>query len=347
MKIHLTQTQPLRLFWGENYAPKPKAVQQAIAQSYNKAKELTHLYPGGVQDKVKQALAKKYSVAPTSIVLGNGIEGLLATVFSAHIKPGDEVITYNPTFSCYKPLTKVNGGTLVTVPVDLGQRLSPVDILSKVTRRTKIVCLASPNTTTGCYHLTQGALKIILISYKGLVVIDECYFGIGKKTMLPLIKKHDNLVILRSASKSWGLAGIRVGFGFACPKIIAKLDAHSTVLAPDPLPIASYLVLLEVLSYTEVLEDEYASFQKNFTRELKQIKDIVVYHSETTFIPVAIKDTPPLKQVIEGMRFEGFALKDTTDLGYLLLVVPPKTAWTHFFRCLKKSLKKEAECGDT
>lgn len=202
MNTSLVQAQPLRLFWGENYAPKPKIVQQAIAQGYNKAKKLTHLYPGGVQDEMKQALAKKYLVEPTSIILGNGIEGLLTIVCSAYIKPKDRVITFWPTFSAYKLMTEVHGGALVSVPVGVGSKLIADDVLSKVTKNTKLICLAWPNTTTGCYHLDPEQIQKILSLYKGLVVIDECYFGIGKKTTVPLLKKYDNLLILRSTSKS-------------------------------------------------------------------------------------------------------------------------------------------------
>lgn len=329
---------PIRLYWGENYALKPQTVVFAIKKALAESVKTINLYPGNLQDAVIKNFANIYHVPVKSIILGTGIEGLLVNIFWVFVKAGDEIITLSPTFSAYEHNAKSRGAGVVTITVGLETKVTAEEVLAKVTGRTKLICIASPNTTTGIYHISKKDIIKILKKFKGLVIIDECYFGIGKKTVINLMHKFDNLLGLRSASKNWGLAGIRLGFGIGSTKIIDKLEKHTIALAPDSLPTATYLVMLAVLPYHHELESAYKKFQKEFVAQLKKIPGIKVYETESTYIPVEVKNAIPLLTVISRMKSYGFELKDTSDLDYLLFTVPPKKYWDAAISCFKKSL---------
>lgn len=338
--MHTTKYSPkptLRLYWGENYAPKPAGARKAIKMAFEEAEKKINLYPGGIQNLVKQRLSLKYKISKKSILIGSGVEDLLVTIFAKFIKSGDEVIIFDPTFSGYQHMIEQYDGIIINIPVKLYLKLTAKDILSKVTSKTKVICLASPNTTTSGYHLDLFNLKTIIKNFPGLVIIDECYYLKGNLTVLPMIKQFSNLMVLRSASKIWGLAGIRVGFAFSSPKNIKLLESVSLSLAPDPLPTVSYLALIQILPYTDSLEKNFVRFKNEFVQRLKKLPSIEIYDSYSTFIPVTI-EKGSVKDLIDGMKKQGYSLRDTAKLKYLLIGIPPKSEWDRFIKVLKNCI---------
>ena len=200
---------PIRLYWGENYGPKPKAAAKAIAAAYRAAYRNIHLYPGQWQDKAIAAISTEYKLPKDQIAIGNGIEGLLSVIFRTFAKAGDEIITLTPTFGGYAHNAQSNGIKCLTLSVDFKTWLTVKDVLRLITLNTRMIFLASPNTMTGAYHISPGEIGKLAEEFSGLLVVDECYFGIGDQTALPLVDTHSNIMILRSASKSLGLAGIQ------------------------------------------------------------------------------------------------------------------------------------------
>ncbi len=331
-------TEPLRLFWGENHALKPKIVQKVIIHALHESEKVIHLYPADLYYETQKLLSKKYQLSPNSILLQNGIESLLVAIFRAFIAEGDEVITLLPTFTHYEYNVTLLRGTITPIPVKLHYFLDAQDILNKVTNKTKVICLAFPNTTTGLYHVTSAGVKKILDNFSGLVVIDECYFGLGTETVLPLVKKYSNLVVLRGASKSWGLAGIRVGFAFANPEVIKKINTHSVHLANDPIAASSLLVLNSILPHSKILEENFIMFKEAFIKKLRTINNIQVHPSASTFIPITLNSKISLKNIVKALERHDILIKDTSGFGFLLLGIPPREYWEYMFDVIEKVL---------
>lgn len=333
MKNKLT---PIRLYWGENYAPKPPAAVRDIEAAVNMVKPIMHLYPGEWQEKAITAIAEAYNFPESTIFLGNGIEGLLVQIFQSFITSGDTVVTLYPTFGAYEHNATVRGGIMIKIPVGLTTVVTASDILSQVEKTTKLIAIASPNTQTGFYHVSLDQLEEVVKTFTGIVIIDECYFGIGTQTANSFISKYHNVIVLHSASKSWGLAGIRTAFMFADPHIIENLKKHTLHLAPDPLPMVSYAVLVAALKHRNTLEQAFVKFKQAFSKRLKAIPGLTVYPSHSTFIPVLLPHHISIEDFISKMAKKHILLKDTSDLGYVLLGIPPKTQWGYVVGIIAK-----------
>lgn len=331
-------SKPIRLYWGENYAPKPPDVAKVLRIAFKESLSLIHLYPGSLQDEVKGLLAKYCGVGKDWITLGTGIEGLLVDIFNQYLSQGEQVVILEPTFGGYVHPIEHFGGRIIKIPVNFDTKLTLEDILRHTTTKTKILCIASPNTATGAYHIEQAVWQRLLKEFKGMVIADECYFGIGTETLVPLLAHSPNLIILRSASKVWGLAGIRFGWAIAAPTIINNIEEGTIGVAPDQIATSTLLVCKAILPYANTIALGFRTFKDQFAKKLSGIKGLRVIYSKTTFIPVVLAEQISLSDFIKNMEDCGIGLKNTQSLGYLLVGVPPKEAWTFVLNCFKEVL---------
>lgn len=191
-------------------------------------KQISSQYPDGSAYNLRSELAKKFNLPLENIVLGNGSFELLYLAGIAYLNQGDETIAALPSFGWYKSVTQILGANFTGVPLkDFHVDLTA--IAGAVTEKTKIIWLCNPNNPTGTIF-TQSELENFLqkIPDRVLVILDEAYIDYVEEKdfpdSIPLLKKHDNILILRTFSKTEGLAGFRVGYGFADEKIISSLN---------------------------------------------------------------------------------------------------------------------------
>lgn len=213
----------IKLASNENpFGPSPKAL-EALAKE---AKNL-QVYPDQKSILLREALAKKLDVPFDNIICGNGSDDIMQILASTYLNPGEEVITPKNTFSVYEMVTKIFGGRLVLV--DLKNFEVDLDgIAGAVTAKTKIIFIANPNNPTGtAFSASAFASFLEKISTNVLVVVDEAYieFAEGKDgpDTLKHVKEGKNVVVLRTFSKFYGLAGLRVGYGVARKDLIAPM----------------------------------------------------------------------------------------------------------------------------
>ena len=192
--------------------PSPK-VRQAIADAVS---EVTR-YPDGSGFALKEALAARYAVTMEQIVLGNGSNDVLELVTQAFLRPGDRTVYSQHAFAVYPLATQARGALGVVVPArDYGHDLDAMR--AAITAETRIVFVANPNNPTGTW-LPAAALKAFLaaVPREVLVVLDEAYDEYlepaQRSRSASWIAEHPNLVVSRTFSKAYGLAGLRVGFG--------------------------------------------------------------------------------------------------------------------------------------
>jgi len=331
----------LRLYWGENYSPKNKAMVKRINKVLNNSLEKINLYPGGRYDKTVQLIAKYHEVNFQQILLGNGIEGLIHIIVRSLVKKNTKVAILSPSFTVYKNAVINYGGKVIPVPVKIKQLLDVKNVLEKI-KDTSLFFLASPNNPTGHYVFNGKQIDSLLFRYKGLLVVDECYFGIGKKTVINLLKKYKNLIILRSFSKSQGLAGIRFGYAMANPYIINSLEKYSYDIDTDSINIFQHALIPIILKYADTLSKQYLIFKKSFCLKLtKQIPMIEILPSLTTFI--LVKTNKESKRVFNAFKKNNILLKDTRFFpnfpkNVIMFAVPRKEDWSYFIKTLKQAL---------
>ncbi len=203
--------------------PSPRAVKE-----YNKVSRNFKRYPDSNGNSLKDVIAKKFKIDKNRIILGSGSDQIFELVCRAYIKKGDEVIVPKYSFIIYRLYSKSNGAKII-YSKEKDFTVSVKDILSRVTKKTKVVFLANPNNPTGTYVKKQE-LKVLRKKLRNdiLLVIDDAYFEYVKQkdysSGLELFSKYKNVLVTRTFSKIYGLAGLRVGWGYASREIINILN---------------------------------------------------------------------------------------------------------------------------
>ncbi|QUM76904.1 histidinol-phosphate transaminase [Moritella sp. 24] len=224
LERELGLTDIVKLASNENPLGVGELVKEALAQ------ELSGItrYPDANGFYLKQALAKKYDLAPAQFTLGNGSNDVLELIARSFVTPEHEVIFAQHAFVVYPLVTQAIGATGVAVPAkDWGHDLPAM--LAAITPRTRLIFIANPNNPTGTF-LTAEALYSFLtqVPEDVIVVLDEAYFEyVDKELQAPSItwlNKFSNLIITRTFSKAYGLAGLRVGYSMSHPDIADILN---------------------------------------------------------------------------------------------------------------------------
>jgi histidinol-phosphate aminotransferase len=187
-----------------------------------------HLYPDGNAFYLRKKLASIHGVEPGNLVFGNGSNEIIEFVGHAFMRPGVDVIVSQYSFAIYPIMAKLFGANVITVPAkDFGHDLKAM--VKAITPNTRVMFVATPNNPTGTLS-SKGELADLVnqVPPHVMLVVDEAYIEFLKDPVdfLPLIRRGDfpNIILMRTFSKIFGLAGLRVGYGIGHPEVIAALE---------------------------------------------------------------------------------------------------------------------------
>jgi histidinol-phosphate aminotransferase len=236
-----------------NEHPEPPfpAVLEAIAAAAANANR----YPEDSSQHLRDALADRHGISPREILVAAGSSQLLSCIALAMGSPGTAAVFADPSFGLYPIATAVAGARAVAVPTDDHLRLDLNAMAAAVTEETTVVYVCNPNNPTGT-HVTAAAVDdfVLGISPNVLIVFDEAYgnyaTALDFATAIPHALERDNVVVLRTFSKIYGLAGLRVGYGVGQS---STLDALSRIQAPFSVSSVAQAAALAALND----EDEY------------------------------------------------------------------------------------------
>jgi histidinol-phosphate aminotransferase len=201
------------------YAPSPR-VAEALRREIGEDGAALRLYPNPASAPLRAAVARLHGVAPDNVCIGNGSDDILNLLVRAFCG-GDSAAGYTfPSYSLYPVLVGMQDGASEIIPFDRSMRL-PVDQLAG--SRARILFLTSPNAPTGV-AFANADLERVLAAFAGILVVDEAYAPFAEADAVPLLPRHPRLVITRTLSKAYALAGIRVGYALADPAVIGVLD---------------------------------------------------------------------------------------------------------------------------
>lgn len=224
LERELGLTQIIKLASNENPLGPGKKALEAIAMALP---DLA-LYPDGSGFLLKQALAEKYALDESQITLGNGSNEILELVARAFLTPEHEAVFSQHAFAVYPIVTQAVGATAVVVPaLNYGHDLDAM--LLAVTEKTRLVFIANPNNPTGTL-LSQTSLARFIKALPNtcVCVLDEAYFefvnGVETVNSITWLSDHPNLLITRTFSKAYGLAGLRIGYGLSSPQMADILN---------------------------------------------------------------------------------------------------------------------------
>lgn len=241
-----------------------------------------HIYPDSEQHELRQAL-QDYTAAPAhTIIPGSGSDELIEFVMRLFIDPGDSVINCVPTFGMYQFSTDACGGKVIAVPRDARFGLDIPAVTRAAREGAKVIFVASPNNPSG--NLASDEEVAALLALPIIVVLDEAYAEFSGRTLVPLVRQHDNLIVLRTFSKWAGLAGLRVGYG-VFPERIADLLLR--IKPPYNVNAAAQVAALESLRDLEHLQGTVRAIiseRRRLFEALAAFPQLTPWPSEANFI---------------------------------------------------------------
>src|ERR1700743_2467254 len=245
-------------------------------------------YPDPHQWKVKEALAKIKGIASQHIFLGNGSDECIDLLFRAFCVPGkDNVIINPPTYGMYEVSAHINDVEVRRAVLLDDFQLDLVHLENLVDENTKLIWICSPNNPTA-NSMDRQDIEIVLNNFQGLVVVDEAYINFSRhKSFIQELSDYPNLVVLQTMSKAWGLAGLRMGMGFASEAII---DVYNKVKPPYNISQATQELALKALEEVGMVNDmirTIVGLRDQLAGELAALPQVVrVYPSDATFLLV-------------------------------------------------------------
>jgi histidinol-phosphate aminotransferase len=311
----------IRLDKGEfPYPPSPHVV-KAIADAASQINR----YPDVLGGDLREALAEYTGKKIKQIIIGNGSDDIIELIVKVFVSIGEEVLLPIPTFFIYDFATKVVGGIPVAVKRNEDFSLDIAAIIDRVTARTKIIFIANPNNPTANL-ISKAAILEILNRVDCLVVIDECYYEFCQETLSDLVEEYPNLIILRSLSKSFGLAGIRLGYGIANETIIDYLYRAAQLFPVNKLALVAANAALEEQAYVHSNIRKICQERTELARGIEKL-GFIVYPSATNFLFVRTKPLGITSQnLVQSLREKkifvaDFGLKQGLDAYYFRTAV--------------------------
>ena len=233
----------VKLNTNENPYPPSPAVLSAIARE---AGGTLRLYPDPESTRLRRQAAETYRFDLEQVIAGNGSDDLLAMIARAFIGEGDALCCPVPTYTLYDTLVRIQGGRVRGIPYPEDYSL-PKGLFRN---RAKVTVVASPNSPSGT-SVPLAALSGLASAVRGILVVDEAYADFAEETALPLARERENVVVLRTFSKSFSLAGMRIGLGFGHPRILAGLNKVRDSYNLDRLAIAAGEAALADIGWME------------------------------------------------------------------------------------------------
>lgn len=313
VKRELGLTEVIKLASNENpYGSSPK-VKEAITN----ALDSLALYPDGGSMELRWQLADFLKVKPEQLIFGNGSDEVVQMICRVYLGEGINSVMATPTFSQYRSNAIIDGAELIEVPLKNG--VHDLEAMAQaVNDKTRVLWVCNPNNPSGTIVSEAELLQFLeKIPSDVLVVLDEAYYEYVVSEeypqTIPLLEKYPNLIILRTFSKIYGLAALRIGYGVASEKVINDLN-H----VREPFNTGS---LSQIAAGVALKDQEFVAKCRDLNREgLKQLTDkfdewgLSYYPSQTNFILVDMKQDST--QLFQKLLSKGFIVRSGAALGF-------------------------------
>jgi histidinol-phosphate aminotransferase len=318
--------------------PSPKAIAAARRQL-----ERAHVYPESSAPELREALAARFGLPVSSVILGNGSDEIMQLAAHVFIRPGTEAIIGQNTFSMYRISVQAFGGKIRSVPLE-HHRFDLAAVASAVNSNTRVIFLAIPNSPTGTV-VSRAAFDdfIKVLPEKGLLlVIDEAYREYVRESDCPYgtdyLGKGLPVLVLRTFSKIYGLAGLRIGYGFSEPWVIELLNRVRPPFNVNAVAQAAAIAALEDVEHVErSLRNTEVGMK--FLAEALAALGLEVIPSEANFLTFCLNRDS--KQVYDALLPEGIIVRPLASFGMprcIRVTVGTQEQNERFARALSKVL---------
>jgi histidinol-phosphate aminotransferase len=298
------------------FPPLPQAVEAAAAATAG-----ANRYPDPSYAPLRRALSDRYGIPPDRIALGNGSCDLLLAAGEALLEPGAELVYAWPSFSVYPQLAAASGARAIQVPLDRHACHDLEAIAREVTVATRLVLICNPNNPTStALGLERIEALLERVPRHVCVILDEAYCEFSLTLGDPyasvqLLRRHPNLVLLRTFSKVYGLAGLRAGYALCATEELRI--AADQVRQPFHLNVAAQAAAVEALRHQDEVERRVTATiaaRRELAAGLREL-GLWVADSDANFLWTALPDDHKERALVEGLRRHGVLVRAGASLG--------------------------------
>jgi histidinol-phosphate aminotransferase len=331
-------TGSIKLASNENpIGPSPKAV-EAILKNVSKLNR----YPDGSSYYLKEKISGAFNLPMERIITGNGSNELIELIIRTFLSTADEVIQPFPTFLVYEKVVNGAGGSLVTIPLK-NFKIDTGGISGAVNPDTKIIFINNPNNPTGSAILKGEMISFLkTIPPDIIVVLDEAYIEFASDENVAngreLLDEHPRLIVLRTFSKLYGLAGLRIGYGFSSDEII---DYMNRIRQPFNSNMMAQAAAVAALDDSEFVESTLKLIREGLKYLFKNLEEMGLEYLPTQTNFFLIKVPSGGKNIYELMLREGVIVRAMDSYGlkdYIRINVGLPEENERFIKSLKKVL---------
>jgi len=282
------------------YPPSPRvldAIQRTAADALRR-------YPSPMADDFRRVAARVHSVSPDSILAGNGSDDILQIALRTCCGPGDVLASPDPTYSLYPVLAQLAEVTFVTVSWASGWQL-PIEAL--VETKPRAIFFANPNAPSGTY-VSPASVSALATRVHALVLVDEAYVDFADDNCLGLVARHENVLVARTLSKGYGLAGLRFGYAIGHPDLIAQMAKVKDSYNCDAIAIAAACAALDDQAYAH---DCWARVRRERGRlsEALTERGFSVLTSQGNFVLATMPGGAPARPLYDALKAEGILVR--------------------------------------
>ncbi|HEX7979157.1 MAG TPA: histidinol-phosphate transaminase [Gemmatimonadaceae bacterium] len=261
------------------YPPSPR-VAEAIRHELGEDGALLRLYPNPKSTPLRAAVAALHELDAANVCIGNGSDDILTMLVRAFCSEAAPLGFTVPSYSLYPVLVAIQDGRAEVIELDRSMQL-PVERIRASESRAFI--LTSPNAPTGV-GFANSELDAALEGYRGLFVVDEAYAAFARENAIPLLARHRNVVVVRTLSKAYALAGIRVGYALADAAVIDVLDRVRDSYNVSRLSQIAARAAIEDHAYFESLVARVTTTRDTFVADLTDRRHWFTYPSQANFV---------------------------------------------------------------
>ena len=300
----------VKLDSNENYVIS-KQFQNDILTSARKNSDVRE-YPLGGVERLISTISKFVKIPSSMIGVGNGSDQILDLILSNFASKQTKVLTSNPTFGFFEERCKLYSIPLIAIPFSNDMKLNIKDFV-KQSKNADILYLDSPNNPTG-FQFSKSELQKLIKSFNGLVIIDEAYGEFGSYSLASMVKTQENLIVVQTVSKSFGLAGLRLGYFIANKKFT---NTFMTILQyPYPLSTITIESGILALEKSNLMKDAVTNIKierKRIIETLQKYNAFEVFDSQANF--VLFDAYGVYKRVYSALAEQGISIRKLGKIG--------------------------------
>jgi histidinol-phosphate aminotransferase len=307
-KYNVPERHIVNLGSNENPYPPPEKVMEAITEEAS----LANRYPEPSYQRLKEKLSEYTSLPVENIVVGNGANDVLDIICKITLEPFDRVVIPVPTYTMYIFLSMLRDASLDFIQMKEPDFNITADEVVDSAKGATLILLSSPNNPTGKTIRREDLVKIAEET-EALVVVDEAYYEYCGKTMADKVVEYENLVVVRTFSKFFGLAGLRVGYALCNDRIATMLEKARLPFNLNRIAQKAAIAALEEKAWFNRIKGEILRERESVIQQLNKIKGLEPLSSEANFLLVKLPSID-MQKFTEELNKEGIIIRDVTGL---------------------------------